>query len=248
MKKIVLGIIYFLGLSILAQAQYSQGTNSGNNGELRLGFQLSPSISWLSTDDNAINGNGSVLGMRLGMMGEYYFRENYALISGINFAFNQGGRLLHEEGGNIWSKSELSDTGLTALPNGVNLKYHIQYIEVPLGLKMRTKEFGYIRYFAEIPLFSLGVRVQARGDIEGTSRLDTERENIRNDVNLFNVNWGFGGGIHYALSEDTAFIGGLYYQQGISDVTDNAGFKRSGEQEDSKAVIKSITLRIGILF
>jgi len=211
MKKIVLGIIYFLGLSILAQAQYSQDNNSSDNGELRLGFQLSPSISWLSTDDNAINGN-------------------------------------HEEGGNFWSRSELSDTGLTALPNGVNLKYHIQYIEIPLGLKMRTKEFGYIRYFAEIPLFSLGVKVQARGDIEGTSRLDTERENIRRDVNLFNVNWGFGGGIHYALSEDTAFIGGLYYQQGLSDVTDDSGFKMSGEQENSRGVIKSITLRIGILF
>ncbi len=247
MKKIVLGIIYFLGLSILAQAQYSQDSNS-TNGELRLGFQLSPSVSWISTDDKAINGNGGAVGMRLGMMGEYYFRENYALISGINFAFNQGGTLLHEEGGNFWSKSELSDTALTALPNGVNLKYHIQYIEVPLGIKMRTKEFGYIRYFAEIPLFSLGVKVQARGDIKGTSRLDTERENIKEDVNLFNVNWGFGGGIHYALSEDTAFIGGLYYQQGISDITDDAGFKTSGAQEKSKGVLQSITLRIGILF
>lgn len=231
-----------------AFAQYTPENNDRNDGELRMGFQLSPSVSWMDTDDNAINGNGTTLGMRLGMMSEYYFRENYALISGVNFAFNQGGTLRHEEGGNFWSKSELSDTALTALPNGVNLKYHIQYIEIPVGIKMRTKEFGYIRYFAEIPLFSLGVKVQARGDVKGTNSLDRERENIKKDVNLLNLNWGFGGGIHYALSEDSALIGGLYYQQGFADVTDDKAIKTSGVKENSKGIIKSITLRIGILF
>lgn len=245
MKKIVLGSIFLFCITVFTFAQYSD--NGGLDGELRLGFQLSPTFSWMSTDDNAINGNGTNVGMRLGMMGEYYFKENYALISGVNFAFNQGGTLLHEEGGNFWSKSELSDTSLNTLPGGVNLKYHIQYIEVPIGLKMRTREFGYLRYFAEIPLFSLGVKVQARGDIKGTTQ-PYEREDIKKDVNLFNLNWGFGGGIHYALSEDTAFIGGLYYQQGVADVTDDSALKNSGQKEDSKGGIKSITLRIGILF
>ena len=245
-KKIVSGLIFLCLTTIFAFAQYSEAIES--NGELRLGFQLSPSFSWMSTDDNTINGNGTNLGMKLGMVGEYYFKENYAFVSGINFAFNQGGTLLHQEGGNLWSESELSDTGLVALPNGVNLKYHIQYIEVPFGVKMRTKEFGYLRYYAEMPLFSLGVKVQARGDIKGTSRLDQERENIKKDVNLFNLNWGFGGGVQYTLSEDTALIGGLYYQQGIADVTDNSAIKASGAKEDSKGIIKSLTIRIGILF
>ncbi len=248
MRKIVLSLIFLLAISLSAFSQNSSDGPTSYEKTLRMGFQLSPSLSWMDTDDNGINGNGVNLGMRLGMMGEYYFRENYAFISGINFAFNQGGTLKHEEGGNLWSKSELSDSALAALPDGVNLKYHIQYIEVPFGLKMRTKEFGYVRYFAEIPLFSLGVKVQARGDVKGTSRLDVERENIKRDVNLFNLNWGFGGGIHYTLSEDTEFIGGLYYQQGFADVTDNKATKTSGDQEDSKGIIKGITLRIGILF
>lgn len=248
MRKIVLSIVFLFAVSFAAFSQYSKDNPTSYEKILRMGFQLSPTISWMDTDNNAINGNGVNVGMRLGMMGEYYFRENYALISGINFAFNQGGTLKHEEGGNLWSKSELSDTTLASLPSGVNLKYHIQYIEVPFGLKMRTKEFGYIRYFAEIPLFSLGVKVQARGDVKGTSRLDVERENIKKDVNLFNLNWGFGGGVHYTLSEDTEFIGGLYYQQGFADVTDNKATKTSGDRENSKGIIKGITLRIGLLF
>ena len=126
MRKIVLGIIFLLITSGIALAQVTTKQQNTYEQNLRMGFQLSPSISWMDTDDNAINGNGVNVGMRLGMMGEYYFRERYAFISGINFAFNQGGTLKHEEGGNLWSKSDLSDSALATLPSGVNLKYHIQ--------------------------------------------------------------------------------------------------------------------------
>ena len=64
---------------------------------------------------------------------------------------------------------------LHALPDGVNLKYHIQYLEIPFGLKLRTKEFGYLRYFAEIPIFSLGFKLQARGEYKGRHWIASER-------------------------------------------------------------------------
>ncbi len=244
MKKIVLILTFF---SVMTTIGFSQ-LDFDFDKELRLGFQLSPSFSWMTTDDNLINGNGTNLGLKLGMMSEYYFRENYAIVSGLNFAFNQGGTLRHEQGGNFWPKSELSDLALNELPDGVNLKYHIQYLEIPFGLKMRTREFGYLRYFAEIPLFSLGFKLQARGDVEGTSSLDRERENITEDVNLFNLTWGFGGGIQYALSENTALIAGIIYRQGFTDVTDDAALKADMTRENSKATINSITIRFGFLF
>ncbi len=246
MKKIVSIITFF---SLIANIGFSQLEFDEN--KLRLGFQLSPSFSWMSTDDNLINGNGTNLGLKLGMVSEYYFQENYAIVSGLSFAFNQGGTLRHVEGGNFWTKSELSDLALNDLPAGVNLKYHIQYLEIPFGLKMRTREFGYLRYFAEIPLFSLGFKLQARGDVEGTSTLDRERENITEDVNLFNLTWGFGGGVQYALSESTALVGGIIYRQGFTDVTDDAAMKIIGMEttrENSKGIIKSLTIRFGLLF
>lgn len=245
MKKIVSLISFF---SLIAHLSFSQIGNLDLEGELRLGFQLSPSFSWMSTDDNLINGNGTNLGLKLGMLSEYYFRENYAIVSGINFSFNQGGTLRHEQGGNLWSKSELSNLALMELPDGVNLQYHIQYLEIPFGLKMRTREFGYLRYFAEIPTFTLGFKLQARGDVKGTANLDTERENITEDVNLFNLTWGFGGGIHYTLSDNTAIVGGIIYRQGFADVTDDGAIRLDGSPENSKAVIRSITIRLGLLF
>lgn len=247
MKKIVFLLTFFCFAATYMNGQ-ADDFEYEFDGELRLGFQLSPSVNWMATDDPTVNGNGNNIGLKLGVIGEYYFRENYALVSGLNFSFNQGGTLRHEIGGNIWSKSQLSDLALMELPDGVNLKYHIQYLEIPFGIKMRTREFGYLRYFAEIPTFTLGFKLKARGDIAGTATLNTERENITEDVNLFNLTWGFGGGVQYSLSEDTAIIGGIIYRQGFSDVTDDKGVLSNGARANSKGIINSITLRFGFLF
>ncbi|MEM9823145.1 MAG: outer membrane beta-barrel protein, partial [Bacteroidota bacterium] len=169
MKKVI-SVITFLMLF---------GSMTFGQANFRFGFQLSPNISWLSSDDNTINGNGSNLGLKLGMMGEKYLTdsENYAFTFGIGFAFNQGGTLKHDTGGNFWPKSELSSELFRSLPDGINLKYGIQFVEIPLGFKMRTQEFGYFRYFAE-PGLTLGFGTQARGAVSGVTGFSTENENI----------------------------------------------------------------------
>ena len=252
MKKIALLITFLL---LMGSKAFSQT-------EFRFGFQVSPNFSWISTDDKFINGNGSNLGLKLGMMGEKYFAgsENYALTFGIGFAFNQGGTLNYDSdgkynGGNYWSKSDLTEDRFKDLPEGINLKYGIQYIEIPFGLKMRTQEFGYFRYFIE-PGFNLGVKTQARGAISGVELYSAENEDIKKDVNFLNLSWGLGAGVEYTIGENTALIGGLYFQNGFLDMSDNAaqrfidepGQERITEKEDSRASIKSLTIRLGVMF
>jgi len=242
MKKIALAICF---MSFLFGNAFSQG-------DFRFGIQASPSFSWMGTDDNTINSNGTSLGLRLGMVGEYYFAENYAFTGGLNFAFNQGGTLRHDTGGNFWTKSELSNPDFnnseTALPDGVNLKYSIQFVEIPIGLKMRTQEFGYLRYYAELPIFTIGIKTQAVGDITGTDVM-TEKENIKSDVNPLNISWGLGGGIEYTINSSTSLVGGVYYSQGFLDLTtDQGAIKNNGSAEDSKGTSRNITIRIGVLF
>ncbi len=267
MKKIahILGIFMIFSLSNL----HAQSLNN-----FRFGFQLSPTFSKIGTSDAKINSNGSslgVLGIKIGMKGEYNITPegNYAITSGLGLAFSQGGKLLHDVGGNFWAGAELSESkfnsGEKPLPDGVNLKYNLQYFEIPLGLKMRTGDFGYLRYFAEIPVFTLGILTQARGAIEGTG-VATEKENIRGAVNLFNLSWGFGGGIEYSVSEKTALVAGIYYQQGFLDVTKDSGAYKAvrnagtdnilGNEDDgydkrgenSKATLGTIVLHLGVLF
>lgn len=249
MRKI---IAFFIFISLFYQASFAQT-------DFRFGLQASPSFSWMTSNDNQINGNGSNLGMKLGVLGERYFAENYAFVFGVGFSFNTGGTLRHDQGGVLWADSDLSSELLRVLPNDINLKYGLQYIEIPIGLKMKTQEFGYSRFFAEIPVFTFGINTKARGDITGVSAdFTTSDEDIRKDVSFATVSWGLGGGIEYSIGENTTLIGGIFYQATFTDVTDNSGLLYLYDDdmdiieelgnEDSKGTIGSLTIRLGVMF
>lgn len=261
-------IIMFSCALCLTSALFSQEN-------MRFGFQASPTFGWMSTNDPKINSSGTNIGLKLGLVGEFPFRENYAFVSGIGFHFNAGGSLRHELGGNFWTKSDLSDPNLNSsdlsatfkpLPDGVELKYDLQYVEIPFGLKMRTQEMGYLRWYAEIPVFTLGIATKARGSILRTASQDVEGENIKPDVGIVNISWGLGGGIEYSLSSTTSLVVGLAYQRGFIDATSNKGYIAKTllndggtadnvlddvyetEQENSNGLLSGLTIRIGVLF
>jgi Outer membrane protein beta-barrel domain len=221
------------------------------------GFQLSPTFSWMSSDSKFAQSVGTPLGLKLGILAEKRFADNYALTTGIGFQFNTGGGLRHDYSGTFWTDSysdfnpqpTASDTFLP----GTLLKYNLQFLEIPVGLRMRTQEFGYIRYFME-PLLTLGIRTQARGSIVGSTKFDQEKINIKEAVNAINFSWGFGAGAEYTISQNTVIVGGLYYNRGFVDMTSDSDSKISRVSggtriaEDSKSVVSNITIRLGVMF
>ena len=86
---------------ILALTLFTYTFTIAQDGGVRLGIQASPTFSWLASEDNTISSNGLRPGFKLGPIGEFYFRENYAFISGINLVFSAGGTLTHQMGGNL---------------------------------------------------------------------------------------------------------------------------------------------------
>ena len=76
------------------------------------------------------------------------------------------------------------------------------------------RSLGIIRYFAELPVFTIGFLTQARGAITGTT-MDTDKEDISKDVNSFAFSWGLGAGIEYGLGTQTSIVAGIYYQNYI---------------------------------
>ncbi len=243
MKKLTIIALILTLFSIEAYSQLER---------LRVGPQVSPSFSWMTTNDNHINSNGLNLGTKLGVALEYYFSPNYALVSGLNWTFNTGGRLQHDIGGNLLSESnaELDNPAVLAdLPDGVNIRYHLQYFEIPIALKMRTREFGYIRYYFQIPEFYLGFLTKARGDIkESSSGLNYSKQLIGDDVTGINMFLGLGGGIEYSISSETSLVAGLHFQQSLIDVTDDSATKNDGNPENSKGNIGVLMLKIGVFF
>ena len=242
MKKIVVLLVF---LTFFLGETFAQG-------DLRIGFQASPGISWITViDENKINNNGSNFGLKLGLLGEYYFRENYAFWGGLGFSFNQGGTLLYEEEGRYWPNSDLpllmpsQPERMDTFPGGTNLRYKIQYVEIPFGLKLKTKEFGYLQYYVEIPTFTLSFRSQARGKIEGDG-IDEDVENddyiIKKEVNPITMSWGFGAGVEYNISSSTAIIAGVSFQRVFTDLL------KDTRANEAKENLNNLTLRIAVMF
>ncbi|MBK9018249.1 MAG: outer membrane beta-barrel protein [Saprospiraceae bacterium] len=232
MKKIVAIAAFFALVSGAATAQET---------DLRLGFQVSPTFSWMTTDDTEIGNNGTNLGLKLGARGEVFFRENYAFIIGLGFAFNSGGQLLHGQFTDAWQRSEIPNGVITPFPAGTDLRYKIQYVEIPFGLKFRTNEIGYLRYYAELPVITLGFKSQARGQVEYSS-IKEDKIDIKKEVTPLALSWGIGGGIEYSVNESTSLVCGVNYQRVFTDVTKNY------DNVDSKAVINAIVLHLGVMF
>ena len=144
--------------------------------------------------------------------GDIRWKEHTSITLGLNFAFHEGGEFLYEVGGNYLPNSDLSDpllqTGDKPLPDGVTIRYQLQYLEVPVGLKFRFKEKGNVTYFLEAPVLTFSFLTRGRGDIESEDFL-YEQENIKKDLVVPNLFIGFGAGMEYAISQNNSLKGGI---------------------------------------
>ncbi len=233
MKKIV-AITAFFALAM--SAAFAQDK------DLRLGFQVSPTFSWMTTDADEIGNNGTNLGLKLGARGEIFFRENYAFTIGLGFGFNQGGQLLHKLPLEVWQRSEIPNGVIfKPFPANTDLRYKIQYVEIPFGLKVRTNEIGFLRYYAELPIITLGFKSQAKGQIQYQD-INEDVKDIKKEVTPLALSWGVGGGIEYNVNESTSLVAGVNYQRIFTDVT------KDYNNAESKATMNAIILHLGVMF
>lgn len=219
----------------------------------QFGFQLSPTFSTMNTNDNLINSDGTNLGLKLGLISEIGIGENYAITTGLGFHFNAGGTLFYEDRYDrvdIWNDTDI--VADTSFAGGTSFKYNLQFVEIPFGLTLRTREFGYLRYYFQ-PLVTLGFSTQSRGNVKNVGFVDEDEDfDIGSEVNALNLSWGIGAGVEYLISEETFLIGGLAFQSGFADLTRdrNTTLTRDGNEsrDDSRGKINSIVLRLGIMF
>lgn len=216
MKKTI--ILLLLLTPIIASAQ-----------SLRFSLLAEPQLSWMTPDKKDISSKGALLGINAGLGIDYFFAENYAFSTGLSIN-NTGGRLEYPDTLNF-------DTGegMIRVPAGNEITYRLQYINIPLGLKFKTNEIGYTTFTANLGVTPM-INIRSRGtDISGS----LEKDDIAEDIMLFNMNYFFNLGVQYSLGGSTALIGGLGYSSGFADVT---------SRSLDKITISSVTLRLGILF
>ncbi len=218
MRRIVVTTI-ILGAIISIQAQ----------GPIRFSVQVDPQFAWFNSDEDAIEPDGSIFHLQAGLQMDYFFDENYAFAIGIGIN-NLGGNLLYAD------STEFSSKGETLLVEpGQSVKLNLQYIDIPVGLKLKTEELGYATFFLQLG-FNPMININANATTDDGV---LDKEDIRESIHLFNLGYHAGVGVEYKLGGSTAAIGGIRWSSGLTDVTNN---------DNANVKTNAISIHLGILF
>ncbi|MBL7922660.1 MAG: PorT family protein [Bacteroidia bacterium] len=190
--------------------------------KFHFGLKITPSMAWIKPDRKGIEREGYRLGFAYGVQTEFRLAENYAIASGVQVAY-RGGKVRFEAG---------KDTLGADIEDPVNT-YKLQYVEIPVSLKMMTKQFDKIRYFGQFG-FAPAIRIQAKVDTKNEDNMDAKKA-----TNVFNMNMLIGAGVEYEISGSTVAFAALEFSNGFFDVFDG---------DAAKGVTNCLGVNLGILF
>lgn len=219
MKQVLL-IIFFLGAILSLNAQTTRA---------RFNVEFDPQSVWFSSDDASVKPDGAIIHLHAGLNMDYYFADKYAFVLGVGIN-NMGGNLLYADSTEFNSKGET----LLVEPNQ-SVKLNLQYIDIPIGLKLKTDEMGYATYFLQLG-FNPMINLNAKASSEEAS---FDKVDIKESINSFCLGYHVGLGIEYNLGGSTSLIGGVRWKSGFTDVTDN---------DRANITLNAISLHLGVLF
>ncbi len=223
MMRISIVIIFFFFVVFNGYTQ--------DNSSWRLGLKASPSISWIWPEIRELNYEETDFGFSYGIIIDKYFTENYAVSSGF-FVTHQGGRL---------SFDEIRENENILGENTENRIYDLQYLDIPIALKMRTREIGYFTYYGQFGL-SFGYNVRARADDEFFGGNREEELDILDEKSPLKASLIMGAGAEYSLLGNTAIVMGLYYNNCFSNILDTDPDTFEGKKISAKANFVELTI------
>ncbi len=234
--------ILLLGV-LVSQLSFAQS-------EFRFGLKGAANIGWISAGTKNVESNGTKLGFAYGIMGDYYFRPNYGVTTEL---------LISQINGKLEVLTPQRFVGDTSQAvNSLKYTYDLQYIEIPISMKFRTKEIGNITYWGNFG-FSPGFLLNAKASIaeEGlpasivlkdpTDFLVNDNEgddfttdNFDDRVFLFRFPLIIGGGIEYKMAGSTSLHAGVRFTNSFTDIL--------VKDKDVTAKNNYVALTVGVLF
>ncbi len=261
MKKLL--AIALLTSSLYATAQVSSADDpiTPEFRRFRFGLHFSPNISWIKPDTKWYEKGKNGLSFSYGINTEFSLSKNYAFLTGLSITGIKASATFP----GIFIQ-EINNTD-TIIPATVDASYKTKYVTLPLTLKMKTNEIGYMTYYGQFG-FELGAKYQAKGDLTykrtGQSSDPTfTDEDLKKEVALLRAALVIGGGFEYNLSGNTNIMVGITFSNGFSNFygkdqvtykTDDKGdiiLNANGQPEEdgkAKAIANYIALNFGIFF
>lgn len=230
MKKIAITALFALAFLLPAHAQ------------VRYGISIDPQVSWLSSDRKKVEGDGSIPGIAFGLNIERYFAERYAVYSGV-FIESTGGYLKYNIDPTTTYTLDTKDQKYQITP-GESIKYRLQYLTAPIGIKLKTNPIGYNTFYANLG-FKTSILLKSKGFsgsghkalIGGQPALDGEV--LDGEINFINLGYQIGVGTEYALGGNVALILGVTYNNGLVNTVNDSSLHIN---------LNNISFKVGVMF
>ncbi|WKZ65189.1 MAG: porin family protein [Flavobacteriales bacterium] len=196
---------------------------------VRFGLKLSPNMGWVNPDSKNIKAGGAGLGYTFGLLLELPIGTtgNYRFATGLNLnnmvaKWQQDFEYFDAPGGPKKLKELETDVKL-------------QYIELPLTIKLMTNEIGYMRYYAVVGAGN-AFNIRARADYVVPQYYanaptlvekfeEVTDENLQDDIALYKASLIVGAGLEYNFSGNTSLVTGITYNNGFTNILDVDGVK-----------------------
>ena len=218
MKKLNFLTLFFLLFSFC----FSQNINDKLK-NTRMGLYVSPTLNFVQTDSEQTETNTKP-GVIYGYAIEISLNENHRLESGLAISYKGGGI----ETSGTWAIPEGTTENNLPAAGSIHSDYKIQYITLPLFIKMRSREIGYFNYFARIgPSLNFKVREMISSNEEKNTKLALI------DISIFL-------GAEYSLGGKTSVEGSLFFNNSITNALE--------AENDPQALFHQLGIRLGFLF
>lgn len=213
MKKFTLLAALVFGIFSTYNSVQAQG--------LEIGIKVSPAITGqriIAPSGHGIVKEGAKARIGVGIVADYFFGENYAFSTGLEFATKGAGASYQVVGRDPFGAKYLAVDA-----NGNKVKnedeFTVQYLQIPVGLKLFTNEVATdMRVYFQVGT-SLNFRIASKVNDEKFFA-DYSSDNIKTNkrFNFFEADAVLGSGVELQLGSSTKVFGGLSYHHGLTDM------------------------------
>lgn len=256
----------FGGKTLIAQ---DGGENDLKN--FRFGLKTSGMLTWYAPDDKKKFESGGVSAKGgYGLMMEFRLNKVAVIATGLQVDYDGGKLNMLDTNFYFLSKDSEFLTRADSTANTSKWKvntrtYRTNYLTIPLTLKLKTPEIGYLTYYGQFGI-NASFRLKSRVDDDlyavsggtynqtfGAKSNQTDLENTK-DMQMFKFALNVGGGAEWNLSGSTSLVFGLNWYNGFSNVLKNDSeflFRTQSNQfvaTKQKARSSAIALTVGVLF
>jgi hypothetical protein len=230
MKKLVIALILasvFYNIQLMGQQK-----------PFVFGFKAGPTMGWLKPDARGYDSEGLKAGFSWGFIADFFLMENYGIATGFDVVFLNGG---------LKMPASISEDGET-LEGTLRRDYKLKYLQIPVTLKMRTREMGIFRIFGQIGLgtnFLLGAKADDNFTPD-SGTLRSEEVDIYDDITFIRESLIIGAGVEISLGGSTRLITDVIFNNGFMDIL--KGMNSSDPTINNKAIANYLALEVGIVF